>query len=110
VDEAVARLGSVVALRDAVTRTASCGSDHFVDHTGHVALGTAGSGDVLAGVLAGLAARGADPLCATLWAVHIHGLAGEQLGRHGPGIGTLARELLDVLPATLRSVAGRPTA
>ena len=49
VDEAVARLGSVVALRDAVTRTSNCGREHYVDRTGDRALGTAGSGDVLAG-------------------------------------------------------------
>jgi ADP-dependent NAD(P)H-hydrate dehydratase len=105
VDEAVSRLGSVVALRDAVTRTSSPAREHFVDQTGHAALGTAGSGDVLAGALAGLAARGADPLRATLWAMHVHGLAGEHLGRHGPGIGTLARELLDVLPAMVHSIS-----
>ena len=109
VEEAVARLGSVVALRDAVTRTSNCGREHFIDRTGHRALGTAGSGDVLAGALTGLAARGAEPLRATLWAVHVHGLAGEQLGRHGPGIGTLARELLDVLPGTLQSIAAGRT-
>ena len=88
-----------------MTRTLNCGREHFIDRTGHRALGTAGSGDVLAGALTGLAVRGAEPLRATLWAVHVHGLAGEQLGRHGPGIGTLARELLDVLPGTLQSIA-----
>jgi ADP-dependent NAD(P)H-hydrate dehydratase len=108
-DDAVDLLGTVVALRDSVTRTAARGRGYFVDDSGHPALGTAGSGDVLAGALVGLAARGADPLCATLWAVHLHGLAGEQLGRHGPGIGTLARELVDALPAALQAIAGRPT-
>ena len=68
---------------------------------GHPALGTAGSGDVLAGLVAGLAARDTAPLDALLWAVHAHAAAGATLaGRHG-GVGLLARELLDVLPMDL---------
>jgi hydroxyethylthiazole kinase-like uncharacterized protein yjeF len=101
---AVALLGTVVALRDVETRTAAPGTDHFVDGTGHAALGTSGSGDVLAGALLGLTARGCDPLRATLWAVHAHGLAGRRLGVEGPGLGTLARELPAELPAALRMI------
>jgi ADP-dependent NAD(P)H-hydrate dehydratase len=103
-DQAVARLGTVVALRDATTRTTAPCAPRFVDAAGHHALGTSGSGDVLAGALLGLAARGTDPLRATLWAVHVHGLAGERLGIEGAGIGTLAREILTELPAVVRSI------
>jgi NAD(P)H-hydrate repair Nnr-like enzyme with NAD(P)H-hydrate dehydratase domain len=103
-DAAVRRLGAVVSLRDAETRTAGPGTAHYVDPSGHGALGTSGSGDVLAGALLGLAARGADPLCATVWAAHLHGLAGQRLGCDGPGLGTLARELPAELPRALRSV------
>jgi ADP-dependent NAD(P)H-hydrate dehydratase len=102
--EAVTRLGCVVSLRDSTTRTTGPELPHYVDESGHHALGTSGSGDVLAGALLGLAARGADPLRATLWAVHVHGLAGERLGVHGPGIGTLARELLAELPIAVQSI------
>ena len=105
-DEAVQRLGVVVTLRGAETWTSAPGSPRFRDRSGHAALGTAGSGDVLAGALAGLAARGADPLHATLWAVHTHGLAGEAAAGRGPGVGLLARELLDELPYVLRSLEG----
>jgi hydroxyethylthiazole kinase-like uncharacterized protein yjeF len=103
-DAAVQRLGAVVSLRDAETRTAGPGTAHYVDASGHGALGTSGSGDVLAGAVVGLAARGADPLCATVWAAHLHGLAGERLGCDGPGLGTLARELPAELPRALRAV------
>jgi NAD(P)H-hydrate repair Nnr-like enzyme with NAD(P)H-hydrate dehydratase domain len=67
-------------------------------------LGTAGSGDVLAGALTGLSARGADPLRAALWSVHCHGIAGEVAAGRGPGVGLLARELLAELPYALRSL------
>jgi ADP-dependent NAD(P)H-hydrate dehydratase len=104
--DAVRRLGCVVSLRDATTRTTGPELPHYVDGSGHRALGTSGSGDVLAGALLGLAARGADPLRATIWAVHVHGLAGERLGVHGPGIGTLARDLLAELPIAVQSIGG----
>ena len=64
-------------------------------------LGVSGSGDVLAGIVGGLLARGAEPLTALLWAVLLHGEAGECLSRKVGPIGFLARELADELPALL---------
>ena len=43
-------------------------------------LGVSGSGDVLAGIVGGLLARGADPLTACLWGVLLHGEAGARAG------------------------------
>jgi ADP-dependent NAD(P)H-hydrate dehydratase len=64
-------------------------------------LGVSGSGDVLAGIVGGLLARGADPLNALLWAVWLHGEAGSRLaGKIGP-IGFLAREIAGEIPALL---------
>lgn len=66
-----------------------------------VGLATGGSGDVLAGVIAGLAARGATPLEAAAWAVWLHGEAGQRAaGRIGP-IGFLARDLIAEIPALM---------
>lgn len=66
--------------------------------TGSGGLGTSGSGDVLAGAIAGLCARGADVAQATVWATHAHHSAGDRLAvRVGP-LGYLASELLDELP------------
>jgi len=104
--EAVARLGCVVALRAPDTLIAAPGSGLYLDRCGHPALGTSGSGDVFAGALAGLLARGADPLDATLWAVQLHGRAGEQAAGSVGGQGILARELVDELPRALVGVAG----
>jgi hydroxyethylthiazole kinase-like uncharacterized protein yjeF len=101
IDALVDRLGVTVALRDAVTRIGTPDGARFVDESGHAALATSGSGDVLAGILAGLAARGARPLDALLWAVHAHGVAGERLAAHHGGVGLLARDLLDVVPLVL---------
>jgi ADP-dependent NAD(P)H-hydrate dehydratase len=69
--------------------------------TGHPGLATAGSGDVLAGVVAGLLARGATPAQAVCWATYLHAAAGDRLAARVGPVGFLARELMDELPALL---------
>lgn len=69
--------------------------------TGYGGLGTSGSGDVLAGAIAGLRARGASSVQAACWGTHLHASAGDRLAsRLGP-LGFLARELADELPALM---------
>jgi hydroxyethylthiazole kinase-like uncharacterized protein yjeF len=70
---------------------------------GGVGLATSGSGDALAGIVGGLAARGADPLTAALWGVHLHGEAGRRLAQRIGRIGFLARELLDEVPGLMEA-------
>jgi hydroxyethylthiazole kinase-like uncharacterized protein yjeF len=64
-------------------------------------LGVSGSGDVLAGIVGGLLARGADPLTALLWSVLLHGEAGEALSKRIGPVGFLAREIPGEIPALL---------
>lgn len=64
-------------------------------------LGVSGSGDVLAGIVGGLLARGAEPLNALLWAVWLHGEAGARLANKAGPIGFLAREIPDEVPGLL---------
>lgn len=68
---------------------------------GSPGLGVSGSGDVLAGIVGGLLARGAEPLNALLWAVWLHGEAGARLCRSVGPIGFLARQITDEVPALL---------
>lgn len=68
---------------------------------GNPGLATSGSGDVLAGAVAGLVARGADAGDAACWATWLHATAGDRLAaRIGP-VGFLAREIADELPHLL---------
>lgn len=64
-------------------------------------LATSGSGDVQAGIVAGLLARGAAPLVAALWAGHLHARSGERLAASVGPVGYLARELPAQVPAVL---------
>jgi hydroxyethylthiazole kinase-like uncharacterized protein yjeF len=69
--------------------------------TGYGGLGTSGSGDVLAGAIAGLRARGTSGTQAACWGTHLHAAAADRLAsRLGP-LGFLARELADELPALM---------
>lgn len=73
----------------------------FATGTGHAGVGTSGSGDVLAGCVTGLLARGVEPLWAAVWATYLHGAAGDRLAARVGNLGFLARELLDQVPRVL---------
>jgi hydroxyethylthiazole kinase-like uncharacterized protein yjeF len=64
-------------------------------------LGVSGSGDVQAGIVAGLFARGAEPAQAACWAAQLHGLAGERLAEEQGAVGFLAREIGPCVPTLL---------
>jgi hydroxyethylthiazole kinase-like uncharacterized protein yjeF len=68
-------------------------------------LGVSGSGDVQAGLVAGLLARGAPPPQAAVWAAYLHGTAGDRLARSVGEVGYLARELLPVVPRLLAELS-----
>jgi ADP-dependent NAD(P)H-hydrate dehydratase len=68
-------------------------------------LATSGSGDTLAGIIGGLAARGMEPAKASAWGVLLHARAGHALARrHGP-LGYLARELSAEVPALIHALS-----
>ncbi|MFC4147551.1 NAD(P)H-hydrate dehydratase [Micromonospora mangrovi] len=74
------------------------------EESGDAGLGTSGSGDVRAGLLAGLLSRGAEPAQAACWAAFAHAVSGQRLVPQYGRIGFLARELLDEIPHTLATV------
>lgn len=99
--ETAALLGSVLVLKGAETVIAAPAGDVLIYRGGGPELATGGSGDVLAGILAGLLARGADPIVAAAWAVWVHGEAGAAIATRLGGPGLLARELLALIPELL---------
>jgi hydroxyethylthiazole kinase-like uncharacterized protein yjeF len=103
-DRAIERHRVPIALRDAHTMIGDPSGRRFVDRLQVPGLGTPGSGDVLAGALAGLIARGADPVTALVWAVHAHAVAGSLV--RGGRLGLLAREVVHRLPDALDLLAG----
>lgn len=96
-----AELGIVVVMKGARTFVAEPGGGAWLYQGGGVGLGTSGSGDVLAGVIAGLLARGAKPSQAACRGVFLHGEAGARLARSMGTLGFLAREVLDAVPPAM---------
>jgi hydroxyethylthiazole kinase-like uncharacterized protein yjeF len=93
------RFGAVVALKGADTWIAEPNGGLLHYRGGSVGLATSGSGDTLAGIIAGIAARGAPALPAAVWGVWAHGTAGQRLARRMAKVGFLARELLAEVPS-----------
>jgi hydroxyethylthiazole kinase-like uncharacterized protein yjeF len=100
--DAARRFGVVVALKGPESWIAEPGGTLYHYAGGSVGLATSGSGDTLAGIVAGLAARGAPAVRAAVWGAYLHGAAGRALARKLGPIGFLARELLDEVPGLLR--------
>ena len=100
-------LNAVVALKGPETFVATPYGEVFRYSEGDVGLATSGSGDILAGILVGLLARGATLDQAAVWAVYLHGAAGNRLQRRMGPIGFLARELFDEVPAIMSSLSSR---
>lgn len=101
---AAALYGAAVVLKGSTSLIAGRDGELFAYAGGGVGLATGGSGDVLAGIAAGQAARGADPLDAVLWAVWLHGEAGRRCSEQIGPLGFLARELLAHVPGLMRAL------
>lgn len=99
--EASGRFGAVALVKGPCSFIAAPDGRIFRYRGGGIGLATSGSGDVLAGIVGGLAARGADPLTACLWGVWLHGEAGRALSKRIGRVGFLARELADEVPGLL---------
>ena len=105
--ELVRLSGAVVALKGPATVLLAPDGRAVTEQGGNVGMATSGSGDVLAGIVAGLLARGGDPFEAAAWAIHLHALAGDRLARKVGPVGYLARELCPEIPSLLRDLEQR---
>ena len=100
--EAAKKMGVTVVLKGTTTFIVDPDGSSFRNVAGNSGLATAGSGDTLSGMIAGLAARGATPVQSAVWGVYLHAKAGDALKRKLGPLGYLARELSAELPGLLR--------
>jgi hydroxyethylthiazole kinase-like uncharacterized protein yjeF len=94
--------GAVVLLKGPTTVVADPGGSVRVVVSGDARLATAGTGDVLSGIIGALLARGVAPLEAAAAGAWLHGRA----GAHGPEEGLVASDLIEALPGVWDEVRG----
>jgi hydroxyethylthiazole kinase-like uncharacterized protein yjeF len=99
--KAAAGWNAVVALKGARTVICAPQGKAWQHQGGNVGLAISGSGDTLAGIIAGLCARGAPLEQATCWGVALHARAGERLAERMGLLGYLAREIPGEIPALM---------
>jgi NAD(P)H-hydrate epimerase len=96
--------GQTLVLKGALTVVAAPDGRATVIPFATAALATAGTGDVLAGCIAGLLAQGLGPYDAALCGAYLHGLAGKMLAQELGNAGTLAGDLLIKLPQAMQAL------
>jgi ADP-dependent NAD(P)H-hydrate dehydratase / NAD(P)H-hydrate epimerase len=94
-------LGCTVLLKGPTTVVADQSGEVLVVDRGDERLATAGSGDVLAGMIASMLASGVPPLQSAACAAWVHG----ELARTGPSAGIAAMDLVEALPAVLTGLS-----
>ena len=95
--ELASRTGAVVVLKGARTVIATPEGEIFVNPTGNPGMATAGSGDVLGGIIAGLLAQKIPAMDAVIAAVYAHGAAGDHAALRMGQQGLIASDLIESL-------------
>jgi len=94
----------IVVLKGAGTVIATPEGRIYVCHAGNPGMATGGTGDVLAGAIAGLLAQDYDPIRASVMAVHIHARSGDRVARTHGLEGVTAAKIMRYLGSTLKEI------
>ena len=103
--EAARRFGCTVVLKGAHSVVAAADGRTALSPFANPLLATAGSGDVLAGMIGGYLAQGMEPFQAACLGVYLHGAAGESLREELGDAGLLAGEIAARLPRVVKDIA-----
>ena len=102
--EAAALWQKTVVLKGAHTLVASPDGGARISPISNPGLASAGTGDVLSGVIGGLLAQGLSQPAAAACGVYLHGMAGEMVKAELGDAGVVASDLLPALPRAIKKV------
>jgi len=95
------KMGSIVLLKGPATVIATPDGDVRVSNSGDQRLATAGSGDVLAGIIGAMLAQGVDPFDAASAGAFLHGITATL----GHAVGLIASDLVPLIPLAFESIS-----
>ena len=98
------KVNQITVLKGAFTVVADVDGSIYVNPHANPVLGTAGSGDVLSGLIASLLAQGFPELLAVKLAVYVHGQAGQELRLRVGDRGVIATDIVNDLPKVLNEL------
>ncbi|HEX9063285.1 MAG TPA: NAD(P)H-hydrate dehydratase [Clostridia bacterium] len=93
-----AKWGVTVVLKGSRTVVASHSGKIYINPSGNSGMATAGAGDVLSGIISGLAGQGINLLDAAVAGVYIHGCAGDEAQKINGTYGLVAGDIVDKIP------------
>lgn len=94
----------VLVLKGHKTVVAGPRGETYVNTTGNSGMSTAGTGDVLTGMIASFIGQGIEPYSAAVVGVYIHGLAGDLAAKEKGQFSLIASDLLKQLPRTIKDI------
>lgn len=98
-------LNSIIILKGAYTVVSNPENDTFINTTGNCGMATAGSGDVLSGILSAFIAQGINPFDAAKLSVYVHGLAGDMAKKEKGVLGLIASDIIENIPKAILSLS-----
>lgn len=97
------RYNTILVLKGHQTIVASPEGKTYINNTGNPGMATAGSGDVLAGMLAAFLGQGMSAYQAACSAVYVHGLAGDLAARDKTEVSLIASDIIEYLPKAFKN-------
>jgi ADP-dependent NAD(P)H-hydrate dehydratase / NAD(P)H-hydrate epimerase len=94
-----------VVLKGARTVISAASGKVFINPTGNPGMASGGMGDALSGILTALLAQGLAPEDAMKLGVYLHGFVGDRVAASKGGIGLIASDIIEGLPAGLQAIA-----
>lgn len=98
--------GVITVLKGANTIISDENGNIYINTTGNPGMATAGSGDVLTGIITSLVGQNINPIHSSIAGVYLHGVAGDLVAQKKGTYGTIASDIVEELPYAIKTLGG----